>query len=243
MNMRDKILKEYAELLSDVDKKCDEVSDKVPNIPCKNKCFECCKQLFPLSFVEAFYISEGFKKPDRETRRQMQRAAKKIADKISAQNPAQFEKRKISRTEAINTHAEFAHFLQKDTHICPTLNKKNSASPCELYAFRNLDCRVAGFSFDSSSNEIVACERFKSLSHIIPHLLPFNYKYSEKMRLDRALLSEMTAGAFTPNIIYLTTMCGPILKDYSSTDWLDYFTKKGIPTKSKEDEYWVVIDS
>jgi len=242
MNTRDQILNEYANLLRDVDEKCNGVLKNVPDLPCKNKCFECCKQLFPISFVEAFYISEGFKKSDRETRRQMQRTAKKIADKISAQNPAQFEKRKISRKEALNTHAEFAHFLQKNVNNCPSLNSKNSAAPCELYPFRNLDCRVTGFSFDSSSNEIVACERFKSLLHLTPHLLPFNYKYSEKMILDRALLREMTTAAFTPNILYFTTMCGSILKDYAATDWVKFFTGKNIPAKSGTDEYWVVVN-
>lgn len=242
MNTRDKILEEYEKLLHDVDEKCDGILKNIPGIPCKNKCFECCKQLFPISFVEAFYISEGFKKSDRETRRRMQRTAEKIADKISAQNPAQFEKRKISRKEALNTHAEFARFLQKNVNNCPALNPKKSEAPCELYPFRNLDCRATGFSFDSSSNEIVACERFKSLPHLIPHLLPFNYKYSEKMLLDRALLSELTNSAFTPNILYLTTMCSPILKDYAATDWVNFLTDKNIPAKSEPDEYWVVID-
>lgn len=228
------ILEKYAALLKKLDEKCEEIYAAAPEIPCKNKCVECCKQLFPLSFIEAFYISEGVKKLDRSLRRQLKTKAEKINKKILAKNPFQFEKRGVDKKTALNTHAEFAKFLHEIECDCPALFPKNSAGSCSVYEFRNHDCRSMGASFDASSNEIIGCHRFNSLKYLAPHLMPFNFLYPEKMQLDRELIAEVTAGAFNPNIFYYTTICTPLLKDYEEQDWIKFFTEK--------DKYYVVID-
>lgn len=239
---REKILQQYSALMTDLDRHTAEVCACAPEIPCKNKCFDCCKQLFPISFVEAFYISEGMKMLNRNLRREMHRAAEKIAEKIRAKNPMQFEKCSVDRKTALNTHGEFAKFLHGIESDCPALDPKNPDGACTVYSFRNHDCREMGFSFDRSSREIIGCFRFKLLEYLIPKLLDFGFRYSEKLALDRTLLTEATAGAFTPNIFYLTTMCGPLIKDYATKDWVKFFSEKGVPAQSKPDEYWVVID-
>jgi Fe-S-cluster containining protein len=236
------ILEQYGTLMEDLDKKCAEVDSRAPEIPCKNKCFDCCKQLFPVSFAEAFYISEGLKKMDRALRRKRIRVAEKIAEKIRAKNPWQFERKAVDRKTALNTHAEFAKFLHEIESDCPALDPKNPAGACTVYSFRNHDCRSMGFSFDRSENVIVGCFRFAKLGHLIPKLMDFGYRYPEKMALDRELISEITAGAFTPNILYYTTMCGPLIKDYAAEDWLKFFLEKGVPAQAGADGYWVVID-
>lgn len=241
--MKAGILKNYGTLLTDLDERTKEVYARAPEIPCRNKCFDCCKQLFPVSFVEAFYISEGLKTLDRKLRRERQRVAQKIAEKIRAKNPLQFERQAISRTDALNTHAEFAKFLHTIESDCPALDPKNPAGACTVYPFRNHDCREMGFSFDESTDEIIGCFRFKSLKHLAPKLMKFGYRYSEKLALDRELIQEVTNRAFTPNLIYLTTMCSPLMRDYAATDWLKFFSEKGIPAAAKEDEYFIVIDT
>lgn len=47
------ILGRYKTLLVDIDKKCDEFFRAEPGIPCAQKCTDCCKQLFLITFVEA----------------------------------------------------------------------------------------------------------------------------------------------------------------------------------------------
>lgn len=237
-----KILEKYATLMADLDHKCEEVYSRAPEIPCKNKCFDCCKQLFPVSFVEAFYISEGLKTMGRKLRRERLRVGEKIAEKIRAKNPEQFERRGVEKTAALNTHAEFAKFLHEIESDCPALDPKNPAGACTVYSFRNHDCRTMGFAFDQSENTVVGCYRFNTLKHLVPKLMDFSYRYSEKMALDRELIAEVTAGSFTPNILYYTTMCGPLMKDYENENWLKFFSEKGVPEKSEADEYWVVID-
>jgi len=240
-----KVLERYASLLLEVDKKCDEVF-KNTEIPCKNKCFECCKQLFPLSFVEAYYISEGIKSLDRGTRRKLALAAQKTNEKILKLNPQSLEKRGVDRKTALNVHADFARSLHKIERDCPALDTgvtlSLSKGACKIYPFRNHDCRSMGCSFDSSSNEIIGCFRFTNLKHLIPNLMPFNYLYSEKMKLDTELIKEVTNGLFGENLIYLTTICAPFLKDFGTTDWTKFFSSKNVPERAEKDKYWVVVD-
>ena len=242
---KSKILDQYASLLREVDKKCDEVF-KNTNIPCKNKCFECCKQLFPLSFIEAYYISEGIKKLDRGTRRKLALAAQKTNEKILKLNLQSLEKRGVDRASALNVHADFARSLHKIERDCPALDKKarkqENNGACSIYEFRNHDCRSMGCSFDSSSNEIIGCFRFSNLKHLIPNLMPFNYLYAKKMKLDTELIKEVTNGLFGENLIYLTTICAPFLKDFKDTDWIKFFSSKNVPEQAEKDKYWVVVD-
>lgn len=242
MLTKEKILEQYSSLLRDAEENCEEVYKNSLEIPCKNKCYECCRQLFPLTFIEAFYISEGFKKMDRGARRKLQSAAKKINEKILKRNPLQFEKSDVDRKTALNTHAAFARFLQEEKYNCPALEMGEKSGNCALYDSRNLDCRVMGCSFDKSAGEIVGCHRFAKLAHLIPKLMPFNYKYSEKMELDRELIAEVTGGAFNKNVFYLTTMCGPILRDYDTQDWLKSFEEKGVLSRINNEKYSIVID-
>lgn len=240
--MKQRILDQYASLLQQLDKKCAEVFANTPEIPCKNKCFECCKQLFPLSFVEAYYISGGIKKLDRGTRRKLTLAAQKTNEKILKLKPQSLEKRDVDKKTALNVHADFARSLHKIERDCPALDQKNKGGACSIYEFRNHDCRSMGCSFDTSSKEIIGCFRFSNLKHLIPNLMPFNYLYAEKMKLDAELIKEVTSGLFGENLIYLTTICAPFLKDYSQTDWIKFFEPKGIPKKSKDDQFNLVID-
>lgn len=236
------ILNRYSALMAEVDKKVNEVFANTPEIPCRNKCYECCQQLFPVSFVEAYYISEGFKKMDRGLRRNLARRAEKLSRRIDAGSALQFEKRGVDKKTALNTHAEFAKFLHKMGCDCPALDAGRADGACALYDFRNHDCRSMGASFDASANAIVGCHRFNSLGKLIPLLMDFGYLYPEKLALDREMIAAVTGGIFTPNIFYYTTMCGPLLKDYAETDWIKFFAGKTLPTKSAADEYWVIID-
>lgn len=242
MQSKNIILENYKNLLQDIDQKTGEVYKGAAEIPCKNKCYDCCKQLFPVSFAEAYYISEGLKTMPRALRREREKAAEKITKKIVATNPLQFEKKGVSKKSALDTQSEFAHALHEIKSDCPALDPLNPAGSCTVYEFRNHDCRTMGFSLDTANNTIVGCFRFESLRHLAPKLMNFNYKYSEKIALDQKLIAEVTGEVFTSNILYFTTMCGPLLKDYSAQNWIKFFEEKGVPAKSDSDLYWVVID-
>jgi Fe-S-cluster containining protein len=245
--MTKEILARYGALMGEIDKRTQQVSQEIAELPCKKKCFECCKQLFPLSFAEAFYLSEGIKDFDRSKRREIQLKAKNVASKIAKNNPAQFELKNVDRKTALNTHAEFAKFLHEIEKDCPALDPKNKTGACSVYDFRNHDCRTMGSAFDASSKEIIGCHRFDSLQKIAPRLMPFNFLYPKKMALDRELISAVTGGVFSPNIVYLTTMAGALLKDFEKEDWLMFFEEKGMLIKDESEaagsDYFVVIDA
>lgn len=238
------LLDHYQLLLKDLDQKTEAVYDQLPKIPCKNKCFDCCKQLFPISFVEAYYISKGLKTLDRSLRRDRTKMALKINKKILGKNPLQFEKQGVDKKIAFATHNEFARFLHGIPSDCPALNPENKAGACTVYAFRNHDCRTMGASFDAGENSIVGCFRFNSLKYLAPKLLDFSYRYNEKIAFDQKMIQEITGSLFTPHLLYYTTVCSPLLKDYETTDWIEFFKQKGIPaaTEQNRDAYWVVID-
>ncbi|MEK7524161.1 MAG: hypothetical protein AAB588_03985 [Patescibacteria group bacterium] len=240
--MKEQILERYKGLMEAVDEKTAEVYAGAPEIPCKNKCYDCCKQLFPVSFAEAFHISDGLKTLGRKLRRDRERVTQKITEKILEKNPSQFEKHGVEKITALRTHSEFANFLHKIESDCPALDPKNEAGSCTVYPFRNHDCRTMGASFDGPEKTIVGCFRFSGLKYLVPKLMDFSFRYSEKMLMDRELIAEVTGGMFTSNILYYTTMCGPLVKDYAATDWVKFFSGKNIPARSKPDEYWVVID-
>ncbi len=233
-------LTQYAELLHSLDEKTAEVSKRIPDLPCKNKCYECCQQLFPVSFIEAFYLSEGFKTLDRSLRRARTRAAEKVHATVRVRDPFVFEKHGVDKRTALNTHNEFARFLHSIESDCPALDPKRAEGACTVYSFRNHDCRTMGSAIDSAEKSILGCERFNVLGHLAPRMMDYNFRYPDKMALDRALLREVTLGLFTPNVLYYTTMGGPLLKDYAATDWIAFFRAKGVPKESEA--YWVVID-
>lgn len=238
-----KILDQYLILLERLDAKCDDIFASAPEIPCKNQCFNCCKQIFPVTFVEAFYISEGLKKLDSATRRSLRKTAEKINKKIVEKNPQQFEKQSVDRATALNTHGQFARFLHRFKFDCPALEIKKNKGNCSIYQLRNHDCRNMGFAFDASTDEIIGCQRFARLKHLASHLMPFNYLYPEKMALDNELIAEVTAGGFTPNIFYLAPITTALTKNFASEDWIKFFMSKNVPAKetTKSGRFQVII--
>lgn len=237
------ILDSYKNILGDLDTATSKVYASAPELPCKNKCFDCCKQLFPITFVEAYYLSKGIHEtmPAAQLEERV-RTARAIQEKITQGEPLQFEKRNVDRVTALNTHAEFARFLYSVESDCPALDPKNPAGACTVYEFRNHDCRTMGASVDMSSREVLGCHRFSSLGRSIPKLMNFNYRYQEKMSLDAELIAAVTDGKFTQNIYYMTTLCMPFLKDFTKENWGEFFGAKLADTINPE-SYQVVIDA
>jgi len=241
------LLLQYDKLMRDIDGKVERVHASAPDIPCGNKCYDCCEQLFPITFIEAWALSNGIETLPRALRRERKRAAEEQRAKILERSPEALQKTSVERTAALRTHAEFARLLHGITASCPALDPNRAEGSCTVYEFRNHDCRTMGASFDMGQREVVGCFRFNNLKHIIPNLMSFNYRYDEKQELDQALIAAATDNAFPP-IIYLGTMCTPFLTEFKTTDWTTFFQEKGVPRKNtlSEEEsqnYWVVIDA
>lgn len=227
--MLDLILKQYKTLLDEVSSRFDDALKTIPEIPCRPHCIECCKQLFPLSLVEAFYINEGFRLLPRAQRRSLESLAKKEQKKL--EKMIDFKTFEIFNTD-LETLAEkrnsLAQNMQLSNNDCPLLTKEKL---CLLYPYRNHDCRIHGASY--SDNEILGCLRHKriftspeSIKKLKAHAVPSNFMYKEKNQLDSILTTHLANNPDLKNVIYATSPYIPFLKDFTKINWNEFFDKK-----------------
>jgi hypothetical protein len=223
------ILESYKALLEDVDKKCAEVLKNIPQIPCRKKCTDCCKQIFPLSLVEAWLINENFKTLPREKRRKLQSKAKKAQEKLSKLNLKKFETESDSITEIAEKRNKFANEIRSTKITCPLLNDENL---CDLYEARNHDCRIHGVGFDKITGEIVGCFRHKSAladptakENFKKYAINPSYLYKEKSKLDSLLTIHLSQNPSLAHCYYFTTPFIPLLKDFEKENWPEFFKK------------------
>lgn len=231
------ILQSYKELLEDVDKKCAETLKLVPEIPCRKGCTDCCKQIFPLSFVEAWLISENFKTLDRTKRRAVAQKAKKAQEKLNKLDLKKYETQTDSIKEISENRNAFANSIRGTDIICPLLGNDDL---CALYGARNHDCRIHGVGFDSSSGEIVGCHRHKKIPIDTKLLIDSGYLYKEKSKLDSLLTVHLSQNPEFNYCYYFTTPFVPLLKDFATQDWKKFFTQT--PQNSSK-KYSLVIDN
>ncbi|MFA6550198.1 MAG: hypothetical protein WCT36_02480, partial [Candidatus Gracilibacteria bacterium] len=155
--MIEQILKKYESLGLEIERSCSSICQKLASHPCLPKCSDevvCCKQIFPLSFIEAYYISIGVKKLDRSTRRELERHAEKSQNTL-VKKIAESNLKKVYPNTDYETHnsaqQSITKFLHSQKTDCPFLNK----NLCQIYPHRNIDCRIHGFAFDKNTNEIL----------------------------------------------------------------------------------------
>lgn len=237
--MINQILEKYTTLISQLDSSCAEVCKNLPQIPCFPSCSDkviCCKQIFPLSFIEAYYISEGFKKLDRPTRRNLEREAKKLAPMINKKLIENNIARLYKNTD-YDTHNAAQQSITRLLHSlkinCPFL----SESLCQIYPHRGIDCRLHGLAFDKNTNEILGCYKHKEIfpagkqsAQFAAHSLPHNHLYKEKISLDTEAIITLANNPIYKHLRYLASPFTPILKDFTSFDWYKFFNEN-LPTQ------------
>jgi len=259
------IIDRYANILETLNAKTAKLQSQLPDIPCKNRCFTCCEQLFPITFLEAFYISRWIHTGmDADEKAERTQYAQVINEKIASALPFDYlNQHRLSEKEALNIHALFNKGLHMIQTACPALNTKRAKGSCTVYESRPHECRVQGFSvnfFPESllletsgmqstevpynkevGGQIAGCFRFENLQHLAPKLMDYNYLYPEKLELDCALIAELTQNYFPQKIMYYTTMCMPFLKNFEDEDWTMFF-KKRIPELTEKNTCSVVVD-
>lgn len=231
MVMIDPLLQYYKSLLEDVSKEFEEATKRVPEIPCRIRCVECCKQIFPLSIIEAFYINEAVKSLPRETRKKLEAKAKKAQNKLNKLiNAKDFELTNSTLEEVTDKRNEFASILHETKLDCPFLTEDKL---CAVYKNRNHDCRIHGASYDESSGEIIGCFRHKKLfwnnesrQNFYEKTVKSNYRYREKNKLDAMLLTYLSKNPNLEDTIYITTPYIAILKDFRAFDWQKFFANR-----------------
>lgn len=242
MQTIDAILDDYADILKKLDEACGEVRKNIPEIPCKKACDDCCQNIFPISFVEAYYLADGLAHIDRMTRRKLTQTAQKIYKKIAHRPWGNFQVINGTREKTNENRKNFTLALKSLKIPCPILQNHL----CALYNRRNPDCRIHGFAFNKEDNAIMGCFRFAAphfqQRELQKHFLDFNLYQKEKQKLDYALQNMLTMGALPKTVSYATTILHPLLRDYQKTDWIEFFQKKYNKEIPQKNAYSLIID-
>ena len=148
------IYRTYEELLAQVDQEFNRVRDIfIEQMQCRNGCSSCCNQLFPISVIEAAYISRAVKALDPESRTEMRQKALAYLLELTGIE--------ADEIQSIETHSQIVeealNRLVGRQHIpCPALKDDS----CSIYSHRPVMARKFGIPLWNPKNPKVlqACE-------------------------------------------------------------------------------------
>lgn len=239
--MTETIIQAYTKILQDLDNKCAETQKGLPVIPCLNKCFDCCKQIFPLNFIEAYYLSMGFFSLPQEQRLKLQEEARKNVEKLATVETPVFNCFNTDIQEITYKQNSYTKYLNNIQTDCPFLDEGR----CSVYENRNHSCRAHGYGFDFSTNEIVACFRFAKLfpnpEPFMEKAVDYNYRFPEIRTLEKEFLKFIGDNRQYDRLFYLTNPFIPLLKDYSKINWKQFFAEN-IVCDLEENTHSLFID-
>ena len=152
--MLSSIYRHYEELLADVEQEFGRVRDIfIEKMQCRKGCSMCCSQLFPISAIEAAYISSAVRQLDPETREEMRQKARAYLAELTGAE--------VDETAGVEAHSQVVgaalEKLAGRHHIpCPAL--KDDA--CTIYSHRPVMARKWGIPLwnPKKPNELQACE-------------------------------------------------------------------------------------
>lgn len=224
------LLENYQAILSDIDRKSLEATQAVKEIPCKKGCFDCCKQIFPLSLIEAYWLNDGFKNLPLKLRRELERSAHKYQQKLATFDITQFEISSDDLQEIAKKRNELVTTMRKIPMDCPILSPEGI---CHLYPQRNHDCRIHGVSYDPYTEEIVGCFRHPVIfqspllkEKFLRHAVPSGHLYKKKSKLDSLMTIHLSGSEKFKYCYYYTLPHLIFLKNFQTFDWKNFFEKK-----------------
>ena len=152
--MLSEIYRTYEGLLADVEQEFNRVRDIfIDRMQCRKGCSSCCSQLFPISAIEAAYISNAVKKLDPEAREEMRQKARAYLAELTGEE--------FDETQSIEEHSEVVRaaldkLVGRYYIPCPAL--KDDA--CTVYSHRPVIARKYGIPLWNPKNPKVlqACE-------------------------------------------------------------------------------------
>ena len=203
------IFENYLELLKDVDQEFNRVRDIfIERMQCRQGCSSCCSQLFPISAIEAAYISKAVKLLDPDAQEEMRQKARAYLAELTGAE--------VDEAQSLEEHSkivsEALERLVGRHHIpCPAL--KDDA--CTIYNHRPIIARKYGIPLWNPKNPRVlqACE--------------LNFKAGEEIEVDGLVEPQMSLEyrwlAFKSNVHQdldipdlIATVASAVLFDYEA---------------------------
>ncbi len=132
------LFEKYKKIVDSADKVFEQIKKEYSDcVSCKIECSDCCHALFDISFVEALYISQGFREkfngPELD----------KLLDKANKADRKIYKLKKEAYKDFKEGKDETAIFekIAEERIRCPMLNDSDQ---CDIYEFRPITCRLYG---------------------------------------------------------------------------------------------------
>lgn len=214
------ILQNYGALLSTVDRwfnRCLSVSpDK---IKCVQGCSECCRALFDITLLDAWFLKSGFDRLDEYTKQEaLGKAVKRLH---SLQNVwPDFDKPYLLN---IKPEEEWEELMpDEDETLCPLLSTEGK---CLVYEYRPMTCRLHGIPLVDVSGEVFHDEwctkNFTGENPLAESELYWNF--STCFQTEITIFQQFTFELFNQYINELDTFIPlALLMDYEKFEWKEW---------------------
>lgn len=190
------ILDNYGALLGEVDAWFRRCAEQHPDmIACCNGCSECCRGLFDITLLDAFYLKLGFDKLPESLKSEIVKRARLRLESLSLENPEFVEPWLLN---GIPEDDWDALMPEDDETPCLLLSETGK---CLIYEYRPMTCRLNGIPLiDVSGEELF--DEWCSLNFTKgdPRQLEdlrfgFTDLFSRELLLFRELVSKLTGSA------------------------------------------------
>jgi Fe-S-cluster containining protein len=225
MKMKE-ILENYGSLLSSVDiwfARC--ISSSPGRVKCTQGCSECCRGLFDITLLDAWYLKSGFDRLDESIKKHVRTKAKKRLKSLRKIWP-DLEAPYILNVKPENDWEEL--MPDEDETPCPLLSDKGE---CLVYDFRPMTCRLHGIPLVDASGEVFYDEwcsmNFAGESPLGKTEL--YWEFSACFQVEITLFQQFTHKLFNQCINELDTFIPlSLLLDYRNYDWEGWWKRNMI---------------
>jgi Fe-S-cluster containining protein len=220
------ILTKYAALLTSVDQwfaSC--VSHARSEIACTRGCSECCRGLFDITLLDAWFMKRGFDRLDTGIRTLVMDKAKVRLSSLQRLWP-DFEAPYILN---YRPEEEWEILMPDDDEIpCPLLGEDGT---CLIFDFRPMTCRLHGLPLVDISGEVMHDE-WCTLNFIRGNpldLQELRWEFNALFKQELLIFKDLTFKLFDQRVNELDTFIPTaLLIDLESFDWQKWIRIKGL---------------
>jgi len=190
------LLDQYGALLGEVDAWFQRCLEQHPDlIACRNGCSECCRGLFDITLLDAFYLRRGFDRLSESQKAKIVKEASRRLERLSSVNPAFVEPWLLN---GIPEGDWDALMPEEDDTPCLLLSETGG---CLIYDYRPMTCRLNGIPLIDDSGEEFFDEwcTLNFTENDPRHLADLRFGFSElfarELLLFRELVRRLTGSA------------------------------------------------